>query len=164
MGKGLRWNSQGPKVTEPLPSGVAVAVMTSDRVLGAQAHWETPPAPAASGRADPRTGRRAAWGPSLGMPFGINWGWDDRHILIGLIQMCVIYPSQLGVRSATKRKRWGLPWWLSDKESACQCRRHGFKPWSGKIPRATGQLRSCTTTIERVLQSQRATTAEAHVP
>ena len=22
----------------------------------------------------------------------------------------------------------GLPWWLSDKESACQCSRHGFDP------------------------------------
>ena len=22
----------------------------------------------------------------------------------------------------------GLPWWLSGKESACQCRRHGFDP------------------------------------
>ena len=22
----------------------------------------------------------------------------------------------------------GLPWWLSGKESACQCRRHGFNP------------------------------------
>ena len=32
---------------------------------------------------------------------------------------------------------WGLPWWLSGKESACQCRRcrrHGFSPWVGKIP------------------------------
>ena len=27
-----------------------------------------------------------------------------------------------------------LPWWLSDKESACQCRRHRFKTWVGKIP------------------------------
>ena len=30
-----------------------------------------------------------------------------------------------------------LPRWLSDKESACQCRRHrrhGFDPWVGKIP------------------------------
>ena len=27
-----------------------------------------------------------------------------------------------------------LPWWLSGKESACQCRRHGFDPWVGKIP------------------------------
>ena len=28
----------------------------------------------------------------------------------------------------------GLPWWLSGKEFACQCRRHGFHPWVRKIP------------------------------
>ena len=28
----------------------------------------------------------------------------------------------------------GLPWWLSDKESAYQCRRPGFDPWVRKIP------------------------------
>ena len=28
----------------------------------------------------------------------------------------------------------GLPWWLSGKESACQCRKHGFNPWLKKIP------------------------------
>ena len=28
----------------------------------------------------------------------------------------------------------GLPWWLSGKESGCQCRRRGFDPWVGKIP------------------------------
>ena len=27
-----------------------------------------------------------------------------------------------------------LLWWLNSKESACQCRRHRFDPWSGKIP------------------------------
>ena len=27
-----------------------------------------------------------------------------------------------------------LPWWLSGKESTCQCRRCGFNPWVGKIP------------------------------
>ena len=27
-----------------------------------------------------------------------------------------------------------LPWWLSSKEPACQCRRHRFDPWVGKIP------------------------------
>ena len=27
----------------------------------------------------------------------------------------------------------GLLWWLSGKESACQCRRHGLDPWVGKI-------------------------------
>ena len=34
----------------------------------------------------------------------------------------------------------GLPWWRSGWESACQCREHGFEPWSGKIPHATEQL------------------------
>ena len=29
---------------------------------------------------------------------------------------------------------FGLPWWLSSKESACQCRRHGFDLWVRKIP------------------------------
>ena len=28
----------------------------------------------------------------------------------------------------------GLPWWLSGKESACQCRRCRFNSWVGKIP------------------------------
>ena len=28
----------------------------------------------------------------------------------------------------------GLPWWLSGKESACQCRRYGFNPWVTKSP------------------------------
>ena len=27
-----------------------------------------------------------------------------------------------------------LPWWLSGKESTCQCRRRKFDPWVGKIP------------------------------
>ena len=27
----------------------------------------------------------------------------------------------------------GFPWWLSGKESACQCRRCGFDPWIWKI-------------------------------
>ena len=27
-----------------------------------------------------------------------------------------------------------LPWWLSGKESACQCRRLKFDPWVRKIP------------------------------
>ena len=44
-----------------------------------------------------------------------------------------------------------LPWWLSGKESACQCRRHRFDPWSGKIPHAVEQISPCTTTIEPLL-------------
>ena len=32
------------------------------------------------------------------------------------------------------KKTTGLPWRLSGKESTCQCRRHEFDPWVGKIP------------------------------
>ena len=42
----------------------------------------------------------------------------------------------------------GLPWWRSGWESACQCRGHGFEPWSGKIPRATEQLGPWATMTE----------------
>ena len=46
------------------------------------------------------------------------------------------------------KKHLGLPWWCSAWESACQCRGHGFEPWSGKIPRATEQLGPWATTTE----------------
>ena len=32
------------------------------------------------------------------------------------------------------RDNGGLPWWLSGKESVCQCSRHRFDPWIRKIP------------------------------
>ena len=38
----------------------------------------------------------------------------------------------LWLHSTTSGK--GLPWWLSNKESACQCRRGGFHPWVRKMP------------------------------
>ena len=47
--------------------------------------------------------------------------------------------------------RRGLPCCLSGKESACQCRRHGFDPWSKKIPHAYKQLSPSTTPPEPVL-------------
>ena len=45
-----------------------------------------------------------------------------------------------------KNMTYRLPWWLSGKESTCQCRRHGFNPWSGKIPHAVEKLTPCITT------------------
>ena len=42
----------------------------------------------------------------------------------------------------------GLPWWRSGWESACQCRGHGFEPWSGKIPHAAEQLAPWVTITE----------------
>ena len=42
----------------------------------------------------------------------------------------------------------GLPWWRSGWESACQCRGHGFEPWSGKIPHAAERLGPWATITE----------------
>ena len=65
----------------------------------------------------------------------------------------------------------GLPWWRSGWESACQCRGHGFGPWSGRIPRAASgwarepQLLSLRSTAhEPQLLSPRTTTIEARMP
>ena len=56
-----------------------------------------------------------------------------------------------------KLNKWGFLWWLSGKESASQCRQHGFNPWSGKIHMSQS---NCATTIEPVLQSLEATATE----
>ena len=50
-----------------------------------------------------------------------------------------------------KNGQKGFPSWLCGKESACQCRRHGFDPWSGKTPHASQRLGPCTTAVESVL-------------
>ena len=50
---------------------------------------------------------------------------------------------------STSKDLWqGLPWWRSGRESACQCRGHGFEPWSGKIPHAAEQLGPWATITE----------------
>ena len=59
----------------------------------------------------------------------------------------------------------GLPWWHSGWESACQCRAHGFEPWSGKIPHAAEQLGPWATTtepapLEPVLRNKRGRDSE----
>ena len=44
-----------------------------------------------------------------------------------------------------------VQWLKKKKKSACQCRRHEFDAWSGKIPHAEEQLSLCATTSEPVL-------------
>ena len=57
----------------------------------------------------------------------------------------------------------GLPWWRSGWESACQCRGHGFEPWSGKIPHAAEQLGPWATTTEPARWSLCSATGEAAI-
>ena len=49
---------------------------------------------------------------------------------------CLFYFPKVSFKSSCL----GFPWWLSGKESPCQCRRHRFNPWSKKISHATEQL------------------------
>ena len=58
-------------------------------------------------------------------------------------------------------KAIGLAWRLSGKEFACQCRRRGLDPWSGKLPCAMEQLSPCAITTEPVLSSPGAAATEA---
>ena len=60
-------------------------------------------------------------------------------------------PQPLGHNGKHKTQCTGLPWWLSARDSACQCRRHGFDPWSRKIPLAVEQLIPFAITTESVL-------------
>ena len=78
------------------------------------------------------------------------------------------FPSQSMLtrkkKSLSRRNIFRLLWCLSGKESACQCRKHEFNPWSGKIPHAAEQLGLDAKTIEPVLWSLGAATAEASEP
>ena len=65
---------------------------------------------------------------------------------------------------STQKPSLGLPWWLSSKESACQCRRHGFNPWFRKIPYAVEQPSLSATTVQPELQSLGAMSTAACPP
>ena len=82
----------------------------------------------------------------------------DVHIEEGRGGLHLIIASDIFVLLRSRFQ--GLPWWRNGQESACQCRGHGFEPWSRKIPHVTEQLSLCATTTEPVLWSPRATTTE----
>ena len=63
------------------------------------------------------------------------------------------------IENSNWRRHMRLPWWLSGKESAWHCRRHGFHPWSGRISGTSSWLSPCTATIEPVLWGPGTTTA-----
>ena len=46
--------------------------------------------------------------------------WSEKWLLYGTMESCILSK--------------GLPWWVSGKESAFQCRRHEFDPWFTKVP------------------------------
>ena len=71
-------------------------------------------------------------------------------------------PSYSVIKKTNKKNE--LPWWLSGEESTCQCRRHGFDPWSRKISHAVRHLSLSATTTEPVLLSLAAAATKAYMP
>ena len=76
--------------------------------------------------------------------------------------------SETDVWALIKKVLLGLPWWHSGWESACQCRGHGFEPWSGKIPQAAERLGPWATIaeparLEPVLRNKRGHDSERPV-
>ena len=63
---------------------------------------------------------------------------------------------------------WSFPGGSVVKKSACQCRRPGFNPWPGKIPRAMEQLSPCAPLSlcpgARALRQEKPPQWEAHTP
>ena len=86
------------------------------------------------------------------------------------LNMGVLGRENISQRSGQAKDRikeasGGLPWWRSGWESACQCRGHGFEPWSGKIPHAVEQLGPWATItepahLEPVLRNKRGRDSE----
>ena len=65
-----------------------------------------------------------------------------RESLTTAILANLLFPYCDGQKSLFLIETWvvGLFWWYSGREATCQCRRHGFDPWSGKIPHVVEQL------------------------
>ena len=61
---------------------------------------------------------------------------DNKHLWFNIISfyLCHTKVSIIILKFQWKMNKGGLPWWLSGKESACQCRKHGFSPRYVKIP------------------------------
>ena len=76
-----------------------------------------------------------------GVPFSSpNYSHNLRQITSSL------WTSKSSSHKVLMKTNWentGLPWWLSGKESACQCKRHGFHVWVGKIPKKEMATHSC---------------------
>ena len=58
--------------------------------------------------------------------------------------------ATLPIRTVSRGSFKGFAGSSMGKESACKCRRHGFNPWSRKIPHTSEQLSPWVTTTETV--------------
>ena len=66
--------------------------------------------------------------------FSVHGDSPGKNLLSGLLQKTLPIPEWNWVGQQVLACSTELPKWLRDKESTCQCRRHGFDPWVGNIP------------------------------
>ena len=93
--------------------------------------------------------------------------WINNKILLYSTGNYTQYPV-INLNGKYFLKKWmyiGLPSWHSGWESAYQCRRHGFGPWSGRIPHAAEQMGPWATIteparLEPVLRNRRGRDSE----
>ena len=84
------------------------------------------------------------------------------YLLWVILQIILEHLGKASGNALKKKKSFlGFPWKLSGKESTCQCERHRFDPWSGKIPHAEEQISPCAATPKPVFESLCSTMREA---
>ena len=67
-------------------------------------------------------------------PQGKPFTFDSRVSSTGGLPHLYCSSETLPCASVSDKLPGALPWWLGGKEPTCQCRRHKFSPWVGKIP------------------------------
>ena len=58
----------------------------------------------------------------------------EKNVLVKMLRKWNSHTLLVGVFLHRYSHFGGHPWWLSGKESICQCRRYESDPWIGKIP------------------------------
>ena len=75
-----------------------------------------------------------------------------------------VFSASPSLMTLSKRAFQGHSWWSSGWESICQCRGHGFDPWSRKILRDAKQLYPHATTAEPMCHNYGSSHTLAPVP
>ena len=88
---------------------------------------------------------RVSWESIVWFPCELE-ATDLLHVLSYYFQLTLL--RDVSPRFCSVENIIGPPWWPSGQASACQCRGHGFDPWSRKMLHAEGQLSLCITTRE----------------
>ena len=133
-----------PTVCNPMnrsPPGSSVHGILQERIM----EWVA--IPFSRGSSQPRD-----WAQVSGIAGGFFTIWATWETMVKLRETHFISGakegfSQKGHLSWVEKQLLGLPQWLNGKESACQCGRQVFDPWSGKITHGVGQLSLCATLL-----------------